>query len=286
MSRILAVGNATLDIVNLVDGFPPEDAEVRALAQFHRRGGNVANTLVALSQLGHQCHWAGTLADEPDAAFIRADLEHYAVALDAVHVAAQGKVPTSYITLNRKNGSRTIVHYRDLEEYPFEDFAKIDLNIFNWLHFEGRNLDAIEKMLRHANALRPELPRSIEVEKPRPGIERLFSLADVLLFSKGYAQHHGHENAGTFLMEQRKTAPHAKLVCAWGEAGAYAITQDNGLLFTPAYPPEKVVDTIGAGDVFNAGIIDALVRGEALSEAIRSAAQHAGRKCGREGIVI
>ena len=286
MARILAVGNATLDIINVVDGFPPEDAEVRAIAQHHRRGGNTANTLVALSQLGHQCAWAGTLADEPDAQFIRDDLAHYSIGMHAVHVAITGKVPTSYITLNQQNGSRTIVHYRDLDEYPSEAFEKIDLHPFDWLHFEGRNLDAIERMLQHAVKSRPQLPRSIEIEKPRPGIERLFPLANVLLFSKGYAQHRGFANATDFLQAEIDTSKHAKLICAWGEQGAYAIEDSSDVLFTVAHPPQKVVDTIGAGDVFNAGVIDALVKGNTLAQAIVAAAKLAGRKCGGEGITF
>src|SRR5512143_319051 len=94
LARILAVGNATLDIINIVDGYPAEDMEVRATAQQIRRGGNAANTLVALSQLGHQCSWAGTLANEPDGSLILADLTRYRIDTCAVHTIAHGKVPT------------------------------------------------------------------------------------------------------------------------------------------------------------------------------------------------
>lgn len=66
MSRILAIGIATLDIVNLVADYPPEDSEVRALDQRVSRGGNATNTLVVLSQLGHRCSWGGVLAEDAD----------------------------------------------------------------------------------------------------------------------------------------------------------------------------------------------------------------------------
>ena len=39
MAKILAVGIATLDIINLVDSYPSEDTEVRALSQRKLRGG-------------------------------------------------------------------------------------------------------------------------------------------------------------------------------------------------------------------------------------------------------
>src|SRR5512139_1398226 len=122
LSRILAVGNATLDIINTVDGYPAEDMEVRAIAQQIRRGGNAANTLVALNQLGHHSSWAGTLANEPDGSLILADLLRNHINTGAVHTVAHGKVPTSYVALNQRNGSRTIIHYRDLPEYHHSDF--------------------------------------------------------------------------------------------------------------------------------------------------------------------
>ena len=105
---------------------------------------------MVLSQLGHECHWAGTLADQPDGGLIRADLMHYGVNLDQVYTVAEGKVPTSYIIRSRDNGSRTIVHYRDLPEYPAAAFAAIDLNNFDWLHFEGRNVEQLVKMMQRA----------------------------------------------------------------------------------------------------------------------------------------
>ena len=84
MSKILAVGIATLDIINSVAGYPAEDDEVRAVSQRLCRGGNATNTLAVLSQLGHQCHWAGVLADEPDARHIEADLERHRIDTTAV----------------------------------------------------------------------------------------------------------------------------------------------------------------------------------------------------------
>ncbi|MEA3643199.1 MAG: ketohexokinase, partial [Lamprobacter sp.] len=63
-ASLLGVGIATLDIINQVERYPAEDAEVRASAQRLLRGGNCANTLAVLSELGHHCRWAGTLADD------------------------------------------------------------------------------------------------------------------------------------------------------------------------------------------------------------------------------
>lgn len=283
MARILGVGIATLDIVNSVAGYPAEDTEVRASHQRICRGGNATNTLVVLSQLGHDCAWGGVVADEPDARHILDDLARYRIDTHACRHKAHGKVPTSYIVLNQRTGSRTIVHYRDLPEYSFADFCAIDLAGFDWLHFEGRAVDETCRMLEYAQLHAPATPRSVEIEKPRLGIEQLFTLADVLLLSRHYAQSCGVTDPATFLRRMHHQAPQADLVCAWGEAGAYGLTGSGAALHSPACPPPAVVDTLGAGDTFNAGIIHARLTGASWPAALRLACELAGKKCGVMG---
>jgi ketohexokinase len=286
MARILVVGNATLDIVNQVETYPQEDQEVRATAQQVRRGGNAANTAVVLSQLGHDCHWAGVLADEPDGELIRTDLLQHDVSLDHVHTVSDGKVPTSYIVLSRDNGSRTIVHYRDLPEYPATAFTTINLHEFDWLHFEGRNVAELKKMLTWAKEIAPQLFISLEVEKQRTGMEALLPLAQLLLFSRDYAEQQGARDGGGFLQQTAAKGLEGMLTCTWGENGAYALERDANLHRAAAHKPDKVIDTLGAGDVFNAGLIDQLVQGQSLKYALSAATRLAGIKCGIEGLVL
>jgi len=282
MAAVLAIGIATLDIINTVEGYPDEDAEVRANSQRVCLGGNAANTLVVLSQLGHRCTWGGVWVDESDGQRILADLNNYRIDTSPCRVETQGKVPTSYILLNQHNGSRTIVHYRDLPEFSFADFEQINLSAFDWLHFEGRNVAETARMLARVKTIRPTLPVSLEVEKPRPDIEQLFSNVDVLLFSRQFARTY-HNEAAHFLRTIHQQAPNTRLICAWGANGAYALETDGTFLHSPAYPPPRVVDTLGAGDTFNAGIIDSLCRQPDLTIALNDACQLAGNKCGQVG---
>jgi len=282
--KILGIGIATLDIVNTVDGYPEEDSEVRALQQQRRRGGNVTNTLAVLAQQGHHCSWAGVLANEPDTQIILDDLERHRIDYRYCHHTANGKAPTSYITLNRRNGSRTIIHYRDLPEFRFHDFDAIELSRFDWVHFEGRNVAETRKMMEKCAEKQPSLPRSLEVEKVRPDIETLFPLANLLLFSKAYAEYGGYSDAAELLRSVRQRHPHAILVCAWGEQGAAAVDTEGSVYTSHAYPPIRVVDTTGAGDVFNAGIIDGLIQNRGLESTLSAACRLAGHKCGMSGI--
>ena len=280
MSSILAVGIATLDIVNTLEAYPQEDEEVRALSQSRVRGGNATNSLVVLSQLGQDCSWAGVLPREPDAQIIVDDLDGYHVDLAAVQRPRSGKLPTSYIFLSAETGSRTIVHYRDLMEYGFSAFDELDLANFEWIHFEGRNVPELGKMLKKTRQV--GIPCSLEVEKPRKGIEALFDLPDVLLFSRAWVRQRGFDLAEDFLESRSWNRP---VFVAWGEAGAWCREPDGAVLHAPA-PAVDAVDSLGAGDVFNAGVIDGFVRKLPLQDVLNHAVRLATGKCARKGLLI
>ena len=283
MSHILSVGIATLDIINIVDHYPAEDEEMRALAQRIECGGNAANTASVLAQYGHQIEFAGTLAHEPDGHRIEQELKTMQVATGFCQHVRQGKSPTSYITLNQQTGSRTIVHYRDLPEYDFQRFQQIPLEEFDWFHFEGRNVPNVKRMLKETRNRRVDQPISLEIEKEREDIEILFPLADILLFSRVYVTTRGFDKPATFFDAIRQVAPEATLVCTWGDQGAWARDHDDQDHHSPAYPPPEVIDTLGAGDTFNAGLIHSLAAGQPLAETLVQACRLAGKKVGQHG---
>jgi len=283
--HILGIGVATLDIVNIVDGYPPEDAEVRALEQWSALGGNAANTLLVLQSLGNICSFTGVFAGDSTAGQIRGALQARGVRLLRCQQLAEGRSPLSCISINQRSGSRTIVHYRELPEFDADNFSTSGLECFDWVHFEGRNIEHTRRMLQHVRAVLPGIPCSVEVEKPRPGIEALFGYANVLLFSRGFARHKGYDRADEFLLSMRAQVPQADLVCAWGEAGAWAIDRQGCAVSASAEAPARIVDTLGAGDVFNAGFIHARMRAANLETALRDACRLAGASCGHYGIL-
>ncbi|MBL4852524.1 MAG: ketohexokinase [Gammaproteobacteria bacterium] len=283
MARILGVGNATLDIVNSVDRYPSEDSEQRATSQRIGRGGNTANTLVVLSQLGHECSWAGVLADEPDAKYIYDDFDCHQIDWSPAHQVTQGKVPTSYIVSNQHNGSRTIIHVRDLPEYLASHFSKLVLDDYDWLHFEGRNIAEVKQMMEYMSTLHPDIPVSLEIEKQREGIEQLFDYPDVLIFSRTFVEQSTYYEPMPFLTDMRKLYQANYLICCWGEQGAYAIDEKGESIHSPAHPVSPVVETLGAGDTFNAALINALIQQEPLGAALYQACELAAYKCGITG---
>jgi ketohexokinase len=283
---VLGVGIATLDLINEVAVYPREDEEVRALTQRRVRGGNVANSLVILSQLGRPCRWVGTLGDDPAADLILADLARHGIETrDAVRVPG-GTTPTSYVALSRANGTRTIVHFRDLPELDADAFDQVDLKDVAWVHFEGRNPPETRRMIQRVRSEAPELPVSVELEKRRPGIEWLMDGPRVLLASRGFALASGCRRAGAFLEDLARCTDAELCVVAWGAQGASYLARGGRVQAVPAFRPETVVDTLGAGDVFNAGVVQGLASGLTADGAVREAVRLAGLKCGRPGLTL
>jgi ketohexokinase len=283
MAKVLGIGNATLDTIHVVDRYPNENEEIRCRRRYVRRGGNAANTLVVLSQMGNACTWAGVLVNNPDGEFILDDLRRRGVDTGPCRRFDAGSVPLSSVLISKEAGTRSIIHYRDLPEYTFRDFESIVLHTFDWFHFEGRNVTETRRMLDSLRAGHPSIPCSIEIEKPRDGIEVLFPCADILLFSREYALAAGFTDPLSLLGSVSEEYPHADLFCTWGDAGAAAMDSRGNTFENGAFAPASVVDTLGAGDTFNAAVISGYLEGLDIRETLARACRLAGEKCGQQG---
>lgn len=289
--QILCVGLVVLDIINVVDKYPEEDTDRRCLSQRWQRGGNASNSCTVLSLLGARCAFMGSLAPGHVADFLVADFRQRGVDVSQVAWQSQGDTPCSSCIVNNSNGSRTIILYdTNLPDVSAKDFEKVDLTRFKWIHIEGRNALEQVKMLRRIeehNAKQP-LPQkvrvSVEIEKPREELFQLFSYGEVVFVSKDVAKHLGFQSAVEALRGlYSRVKKGATLVCAWAEEGADALGPDGQLLHSDAFPPPRVVDTLGAGDTFNASVIFSLSKGNSMQEALRFGCQVAGKKCGLQG---
>ncbi|XP_057165101.1 ketohexokinase isoform X1 [Ursus arctos] len=268
--QILCVGLVVLDIINVVDKYPEEDTDSRCLSQRWQRGGNASNSCTVLSLLGAPCAFMGSLAPGPVADFLVADFRQRGVDVSQVAWQSRGETPCSCCIVNNSSGSRTIVLYdTNLPDVSAADFDKVDLTRFKWIHIEGRNASEQVKMLQRIeqhNTTRPpgqKIRVSVEVEKPREELFQLFGYGDVVFVSKDVAKHLGFRSAGEALRGlYGRVRKGAVLICAWAEEGADALGPDGRLLHSDAFPPPRVVDTLGAGDTFNASVIFSLSQGE------------------------
>ncbi|PVD36335.1 hypothetical protein C0Q70_03314 [Pomacea canaliculata] len=294
--KVLSIGLVCLDIIKVVSDFPREDTDQRCLDCLWRRGGNASNSASVLSLLGASSEFLGSFSAGPYLQFLQSDFKEYGISITHCPIYTETDSPVSVVIVNRKSGSRTILHTnKNLRELCFEDFKKINVKdaYYSWIHFEGRsNVSEIKKMLlylrEHNDASNESnhITTSLEVEKPErySELRGLMDLADYIFVSKEVAQSLGYcemKLAVNELVENCRQG--GTVICPWGDCGAAAKRKCGTLIISPAFPPEEVIDTLGAGDTFIGAAVFALNQGENLQESVKFACKVAGAKCGIMG---
>lgn len=301
--RVLFVGLVCVDLFNVLPYFPTEDLGHRCLDCYWQRGGNASNSATVFSSLGGNAEFFGTLSDDRELSFIQQDFQDYNIKFEKSVIIPNTTCPLSVVIISQDTKTRTILHTnKNLPELSLDNFQhSIDLTLqtVQWIHFEGRdNACEIAKMLSHIKKHNEDKKRmdkgykhiitSLEAEKLRlaSGLEQynVWDLPDILFVSKDFAKSQGYQ---TMTEAVNGYLPKLKeggvVICAWGEEGAAANSDETGIVSCSAFPPDAVVDTCGAGDTFNAATIFGLSKGQSLLEAITYGCAVAGAKCGIQG---
>lgn len=292
---ILCVGLCCLDIISVCKSFPKEDTDQRCLDYYWQRGGNASNSSTILALLRANVEFLGTFVKSQEYMFLRSSFSLHGINIDHCPVLEHGEAPcpVAVIIINQQTGSRTIMSaLNNIAELKYEDFEKIPLNEYRWIHFEGRsNIETIGKMLKRVrefnekHAVEDRVWTSMELEKvTRTDLIPLIQYTDYAFVSKEYAQGQGfHTKEDAVNGFINKCSPSGSMICAWGEDGAAAKTVSHDHVTSSIFPPEKLIDTLGAGDTFNAATILDLSKGKTLHDAITFGCKVAGAKCGMKG---
>ncbi|XP_011297106.1 ketohexokinase-like [Fopius arisanus] len=276
--KILCAGLVCLDIVQTVQSFPVEDSDTRCLDYRWQLGGNSANNCTVLSLLGSSTEFFGVLGEDYQFRFLQDDLRKHGIDFSHCPKADGIGCPTSTVILSSNSGSRTIVHYNpNFPELKLEDFEKLNLEDYSWINFEGRNISRVLTMMQHVETYNDSLKEggsdrspvtiSVELEKTSSELLDLLPYADVAFVSKDFARSRGHHNMSEAIRSiAQDIKSGATIVCAWGDRGAMARTRDGTIVQSPAFPPQKIVDTLGAGDTFVAATIHYLNKVKHQSE--------------------
>lgn len=250
-ARILIAGEALTDIVVDADGGRREHP-----------GGSPLNVAVALARLGHDAHLLTAIGDDARGDAIRAHLDESGVQLTPASVRP-GRTSTAEAVLDA-HGAATytfdLTWDPDTAGLPEAPDAVHTSSIAAVLEPGATTLSALLRSARGSSTIsydpnaRPTLMGAPEDVRAR--IEENIALSDVVKASdEDVAWLYGTEDVEDVAASWRDLGPSLTVLTRGGD-GAVAFSASGRVQVAPVQV--EVVDTVGAGDTFSAGILDAL----------------------------
>ena len=296
---VLTIGNAIVDIIAPIDpGFLEREGmsegimhlvdEARSIDLYDKMpadrrqvsGGSAANTAAGVAALGGRAAFVGKVADDPLGDIFAEDLERLGVHYRVSRLQDGPSTARSMILLS-EHGERTMNTYLGAcQQLTEADIREPEIGAATITYMEGYLWDPVEAkkaFVRAANyAHRHERATAFTLSDPfcvdRYRAEFLdlmrsqtidYVFANVEEVKSLYETDSLH-NAVQALAKDAELA-----AVTMGAQGAMAIF--NGEITTvPAFPVDAVVDATGAGDLFAAGFLLGMARGQDFEMSLRA----------------
>lgn len=300
MPKVCVIGDTNVDIIVQFPQFKnPERTSVIWPNPVLMGGGTCSNTAAALAKLGLHTVFIGCTGDDEYGRFVRKDLEETGVDISQMLVHPHQHTVGVFAFVDE-------VGERYLWGWPRHDQAfkhigldEIDLDAVlscDWIHSSGMAITydtSARRTITHvfAEAHKRGIPTSFDLNlRVDDGVlnEEFAQALQPLLETSRYVLGSGPdefaylgnsanwmENAQALVTAQRS------IIVRDGARGSWAIT-DQGMIEAPAFKVE-VVDTIGAGDVYNAGFMYAQLNDLSMEESLRIANAVSGYKVAHQG---
>ena len=300
MPEVAVVGDANVDIIVPYPRFlNPERTKVEYPTPEVVGGGTCANTAVALSRLGRDVLFAGTVGDDSYGRFTKKDLIEAGVDVDGLVVDRKVNTVGVFAFID-ETGERYLWGWpRDHQSFKELDWDRLPMKKLaevSWIHssgmcltYTGSSRDSIIRLFAWARerGIRTSLDLNLRVDNGELDSDLAGALNEILpqvdyLLGSGpeefayLGQDNWRENA-------RNLASNGHVVVARdGSRGSVGFVQGNAEINVPAFKVE-VADTVGAGDTYNAGFISAILSGEELTGALRQGNAVSGYEVSHKG---
>ncbi len=276
-------GLNAVDHLIVVPEYPAFDTKMRLIEHKQSAGGQTASAMVSLQRLGLQTAYAGRFGSDAEGHFGLATLKDEGVNVDFAEMVEGATNQIAFITIDARNGERTIVWDRDdrlayqPEEAPVE-FGSMG----RVLHIDAHDPPACLQLARAARAAGTIV--SADIDNVYPGLPELLPFIDLMIGSKEFPHRvTGIADRRTALIELKSRYGCAITGMTLGTSGA-VIYCDGQFIESPAFEaPGGCKDTTGAGDAFHGGFLYGLLRGEDLETSLRFGNAVAAMKCSALG---
>jgi sugar/nucleoside kinase (ribokinase family) len=272
---LVGVGLNATDTVIPLPTYPARGSKTEYSTVSTLPGGQVATTVVACQHWGLRTRYVGKLGDDLAATLHREAFSHGGV--DTRIITVPGAVSAQSLILVDAQGERTVLCRRDdrITLLP-TDLEREWITTARALHVDGHDTEAAVLAATWARAA--NIPVVADLDELYPNVDDLISNVDYLIVSRDFPIRLTDEPN----LEQALRKMHRRYSCrlaaaTLGEGGVLA-WDGNQLLHTPAYCV-PVVDTTGAGDIFHAGFIYALLEDWPLARQLEFACAAAALNC-------
>ncbi len=277
MFDVVGIGLNAVDYLVGLPRFPVPGEKLRMSAFSREGGGQVATALVALSRWGLRCKYVGNVGDDEHGRLSSLLLSREGIDLAHARTVPGASSQFAVILVEEGTGERTILWDRDPrirvspEGLPLDDIRRARA-----LLLDGHDVPPAIVAARTARAA--GVPVVLDAEKVQEGTEELLSHSDHIV-SAGHFP--GVLFPGTSAEDGareilRRYGPGTSTVTL-GHLGAFGC-DGREEIFSPSIRVEAV-DTTGAGDIFHAGFLHALLGGLPFREILAFANAAAGLSC-------
>ena len=285
---ILVLGNVNVDLVlGEIDGWPAVGTEIEVERSEMRAGGSAGNTALALSGLGLPHLLVASVGDDPYGHWLRRQFDTAScdwlpdaggttVTVGIVH---RGGDRAFFTTPGHLRRAKAVDLRQRIPAAPSAGACAIISGGFLMPDImEGTaDLLGLLKKMGWRTAIDPGWPTVGWAPHCRKLMAEWLRLADIALINDEEAcAFGGADELGSAIDNIQAMQPGgALLVIKSGARGAVAACGDNR--YEAAAPTVEVVDTVGAGDSFNAAFLGATARGCAVEPALRAGVDCASR---------
>jgi sugar/nucleoside kinase (ribokinase family) len=256
--RILCVGLATLDVIQLVETLPGSNQKVVALDSLAAAGGPAANAAVAVAHLDGDVVLVTALAEHPVSDIIRSDLAACGVTVRTVPLDSPPVVASILVT--KGTGDRAIVSPTSSASgatAPSLSGAEIDglLEDVAAVHLDGYYPSLAIPIASAARAR--GIPVLLDAGSFKPHTDAVLKHVDVAVVSGDFAPPGMPPDPVSVLAYLVERGPAFAAVTRGARGIVFRGPQSRG-----AVPVERVnvVDTLGAGDFFHGALAVAIAQ--------------------------
>lgn len=281
---MLGVGANSVDYVYRLPASPRADsptAKMRISSHSLECGGQMATALSACAAMGLRTAYLGAMGDDHNGSRIREELLRRGIDLSHC-VVRKGVNQFAVIAVEEKTGERIVLWDRDdaLLLTPSEVSARAVASA-RLVHVD--DVDQEAAILAATLAREAGVPATSDIDRVTDRTDALVDAVSVPIFAEHVPPAiTGEDDPERALRKIRKR--HPGLLCVTlGPRGSVVLDGDR-MIHEPAIAVHAV-DTTGAGDVFRAAFIHALLRGESARDILRFANATAAVSCMRRGAI-